>query len=185
MSLSVVKKLSLAILMVLSQLIAYVTLESDTECEGEQYIIMYEHHNTRCMMFSWLHSLTITVLVDEPWPGDVFALENSTVLFNCTTPSDSPLWSIDLASDGSNFQLQFSTGDEDLNNQGVYELPIINETGMPPTLRLLINDTAKNNGTKIFCDGGDESFETTLYVYGESHILFPTDTLYCLIYNND
>ena len=136
----------------------------------------------RCMTFSWLHSLTITVLVDEPWPRPyVFAPENSTVLINCTTTSDFPLWSIDLASDGSNSQLQFSTGDKNLNVHGVYELPSINETGMPPTLRLLINDTSKNNGTEIVCDDGNESFETTLYVYGESHILFPTDTLYCLI----
>ena len=122
------------------------------------------------MMFSWLHSLTITVLVDEPWPRDVFAPENSTVLINCTNTSDSPLWSIDLASDGSNSQLQFSTRAEDLNAHGVYELPLINETGMPPTLRLLINDTARNNGTDIVCDNGNESFETTLYIYGESNL---------------
>ena len=122
------------------------------------------------MMFSWLHSLTITVLVDEPWPRPyVFAPENSTVLINCTTPSDSPLWSIDLASDGSNSQLQFSNRAEDLNAHGVYELSLINETGMPPTLRLLINDTARNNGTDIVCDNGNDIFETTLYVYGESH----------------
>ena len=111
------------------------------------------------------------MLVDEPWPGpEVFAPENSTVLINCTTTGDSPLWSIDLASDGSNSQLQFSTRDNDLNAHGVYELPLINEIGVPPTLRLLINDTASNNGTKIVCDGENESFETTLYIYGEPYI---------------
>ena len=107
------------------------------------------------------------MVVDEPWPRpNVFAPENSTVLINCTTTSDSPLWSIDLASDGSNSQLQFPTRAENLNAHGVYELPSINKTGMPPTLRLLINDTASNNGTVIVCDDGNDIFETTLYVYG-------------------
>ena len=98
--------------------------------------------------------------VDEPWPTpNVFAPQNSTVLINCTTTSDSPLWSIDLASDGSNSQLQFSNRAEDLNAHGVYELPTINETGMLPTLRLLINNTARNNGTDIVCDDGNNLFE--------------------------
>ena len=111
------------------------------------------------------------MLVDEPWPRPyVFAPENSTILINCTTTTgDSPLWSIDLASDGSNSQLQFSNRAEDLNAHGVYELPLINGTGTASTLRLLINDTASNNGTKIVCDDGNESFVTTLYIYGESY----------------
>ena len=35
------------------------------------------------------------------------------------------------------------------------------------TLRLLINDTTRNNQTVIFCDLGVESYNTTLFVYGE------------------
>ena len=111
------------------------------------------------------------MVVDEPWPTPhVFAPENSTVLINCTSTATSllPLWSIDLANDASNFQLQFSSRAKRLNAHGVYELPTINKTGMPPTLRLLINDTSRNNGTEIYCDDDNVSFETILYVYGES-----------------
>ena len=95
--------------------------------------------------------------------------QTSTVLFNCTTNSDSPLWSINLDNDSITTQLQFSTRGAELNAHGLYELPQIETPGMPPTLRLLINDTAGNNQTEIHCDGEDESNLTTLFVYGMSH----------------
>ena len=45
----------------------------------------------------------------------------------------------------------------------------IETPGMPPTLRPLINDTARNNQTVITCTGlseSIESIETTLFIYG-------------------
>ena len=42
----------------------------------------------------------------------------------------------------------------------------INRDTRNATLRLLINDTARNNQTEIYCDGVDESFQTTLFVVG-------------------
>ena len=96
--------------------------------------------------------------------------QTSTVLINCTTSSDSPLWSINLDNDSIITQLQFSTRGAELNAHGVYELPQIETPGMPPTLRLLINDTARNNQTEIFCTGRlGESIETILFVNGMLH----------------
>ena len=78
-----------------------------------------------------------------------------------------PLWSVDLAGDPFPVRFQFNTHSATLNHHGVYELPSVtnHETGMI-TLRLLINDTAGNNQTLIDCAGIDESFLTTLFVFG-------------------
>ena len=77
-----------------------------------------------------------------------------------------PFWSIDLANDMKDFSLQFTGGQkEQLNAHGVYELPQTDRPGMPPTLRLLINDTARNNQTIIQCDqGATSTSSTTLFV---------------------
>ena len=56
----------------------------------------------------------------------------------------------------------------ELNAHGVYELPEV--PGMPPTLRLLISDTAMNNQTEIFCNRG--ALSTILFVYGGSTLMF-------------
>ena len=108
------------------------------------------------------------MLVGQPWPMPyLFVPENSTVIINCTTSSSAPLWSIDLGTDPDIAQLQFATRTDKLNANGVYELPPVEAQGLLSTIRLLINDTSMNNQTMIICDGGNEQFETTLYVYGK------------------
>ena len=105
----------------------------------------------------------VTVLVAEPWPTPyLFVPKDSTVTIDCTDQSGNDFLSVDLASDTSD--IQYRIGDQQLIDLGaaVYELPSI-ET--PPTLRLLINDTASNNGTKILCSTGQA---TTLFVFGRS-----------------
>jgi hypothetical protein len=93
----------------------------------------------------------------------------STVALNCTLVSSSdPLWSVDLAGDSSPVRFQFNTHSAKLNAHGLYELPSVTDhgTGMI-TLRLLINNTAVNNQTLINCAGGpNESFLTTVFVFG-------------------
>ena len=90
--------------------------------------------------------------------------QNSTIIINCTTDSDTPFWSIDPAGDqlGMTF-IQFATRSEELKAHGVYELPRIETPGMPPTLRLLINDTENNNQTVIQCVGSNVLHQTTVY----------------------
>ena len=80
-----------------------------------------------------------------------------------TKGAENPIWSIDLANDS------VSTQQHILNAHGVYELPRIETPGMPPTLRLLINDTALNNQTEIFCTGESTSNHSTLFILGKSH----------------
>ena len=103
--------------------------------------------------------------VSEPWPTPyLFVPQNSTVTMNCTTTGseDDPVfWAADLASDAS--LVQFRAGDRRFNDHGLYELP---RTGMPPTLRLFINDTERNNQTNIYCNRDVELF-TTLFIFGK------------------
>ena len=93
---------------------------------------------------------------------------------SCTlNDSNRSYWSIDLANDGTDSQKQFvELGGQRalLNSYGIFELPSIESEGNPLTLRLLINDTERNNRTKIFCISGLYfiSRETTLTVYGKS-----------------
>ena len=114
-----------------------------------------------------------TVFVDEPWPvPHIFAPRESTVEINCTAGerSYSPSWLIDLANDTKRSFLQFSNLNqkEQLNAHSVYQLPQIETPGMPPTLRLLINDTIQNNQTRIQCDRSETSESTTtLFVVGK------------------
>ena len=116
--------------------------------------------------FELLYHKIHTVLVSEPWPIPLFVPQNSTIIINCTTDSDTPFWSIDLANDSTDTQYHFSTRNDTLNAHGVYELPRIKPPGMPPTLGLLINDTTINNQTEIFCVGEIKSFQTTLFAVG-------------------
>ena len=108
------------------------------------------------------------VLVSEPWPVYVFAPQDSTIIINCTADSEHAFWSIDLANDSVSSQHQFSSREDILNDHGVYELPQIETPEMPPTLRLLINDTIRNNQTRIQCDRKATSESTTtLFVVGK------------------
>ena len=63
-------------------------------------------------------------------------------------------------------QYNYSSGGQlmKLNDGGFFELPPVR---VPPTQRLLINDTTMNNQTEILCTGVDASAETKLFVYGE------------------
>ena len=123
------------------------------------------------------------VSVREPWPSPILLVPQttSTVQFNCTI-SDSPLWSINLANDSSKLQDQFSSRGTKLNAHGLYELPQIETPGMPPTLRLLINNTAWNNQTVIYCSGEQShDFKTTLFVFGTLLTLCCADQLHFTI----
>ena len=114
-----------------------------------------------------------SVFVDEPWPvPHVFAPRESTVEIRCTAGERSytPSWLIDLANDTKMFSLHFNNLNqkEQLNAHSVYQLPPIVTPGMPPTLRLLINDTIRNNQTRIQCDKSATSVSTTtLFVVGK------------------
>ena len=109
------------------------------------------------------------MVVSEPWPMPyLFVPQNSTVTIHCPTDSGTPYWSIDLANDSTDTQYQFSTRQEVLNAHGVYQ---IETPGVPPTLRLLINDTAVNNQTVIYCLGGAVSHITTLFNIGRFIII--------------
>ena len=110
--------------------------------------------------------LNYTVLVVEPWPAQqLFVPQNATVELHCTAlnAEGRPFWSADLAGDSSS--VQFRAGDRQFNDNGLYELPA---EGTPPTLRLFINDTTRNNQTVVYCHRGDSmELSSTLFVYGE------------------
>ena len=94
---------------------------------------------------------------------------NSTVEIHCTALSDedTPFWAADLASDSKS--VQFRAGDREFNANGLYALPA---AGTPPTLRLLINDTAVNNQTVVYCNRDEKELSSTLFVYGKSTKLY-------------
>ena len=92
----------------------------------------------------------------------IFVPRESTMEIKCTAKEMdyTPFWLIDLANDIKDSSLQFTSGQKkQLNTHGVYELP--DRPEMPSTLRLLINDTARNNQTIIQCDQGTTSTSTT------------------------
>ena len=113
-----------------------------------------------------MNTFSLIVLVSEPWPVYIFAPQESTIIINCTAYSEPAFWSIDLANDSVSSQHQFTSREDILNDHGVYELPRIETPGMPPTLRLMINDTTGNNQTEIHCTGGNKSIHTTLFIIG-------------------
>ena len=129
------------------------------------------------MIFCTIIILIIyTVLVSgRSWPTPRLRVpQNSTVLFSCSLNDSLAYWTIDLASDGIDSQLQFveSGGQRSLlNANGVYELESV-ETATAPTLRLLVNDSTENNQTKIFCFGSlgnVNQLVTTLILYGKQN----------------
>ena len=105
-----------------------------------------------------LHEIEHTVQVPEPWPTpNLFVPRNSTVHINCTPSESFVFWSVELADDT---RTQYQSINPQFNANGFYELP---EVGMPTTLRLLINDTSRNNGTRIICS----TSKTTLLIFGK------------------
>jgi hypothetical protein len=99
-----------------------------------------------------MNTFSLIVLVSEPWPLPyLFAPQESTIIITCAAVDEHAFWSIDLANDSVSTQYQFGNREEILNAHGVYELPQIETPGMPPTLRLMINDTTGNNQTEILC----------------------------------
>ena len=109
---------------------------------------------------------------EPPWQTEhLFVPELSTIHMKCTSDSNStsPFWLVDLANDALGAaQIPFSSRADLLNANGVYEFPLINKTGMPPTVGLLINDTEMNNGTEVLCIGDNKSFKMKLFVFGKS-----------------
>ena len=93
--------------------------------------------------------------------------QDAYVLMNCTAGSHlSPVWSIDLANDSSSVQFQFGSRMELLNSHGFYELPKIEMSGTVIILRLLVNETTRNNETVIYCSHNSAPY-TTLSVFGK------------------
>ena len=105
-------------------------------------------------------------VADQSWPRFVYVPHNASVYKNCTTDSDNPFWSIDPAGDGLETPLQFSTRREALNNEGLFNIEV-SEGTVPPTLRLLINDTEVNNQTVIECVGEIVTHRTVIFLYGK------------------
>ena len=102
------------------------------------------------------------VQVPEPWPTPYLLVpRDSTVHMNCTSSETSVFWAVDLADDGT--PAQYRNTEAQFNDNGFYELPPV---GMPTTLRLLINDTSRNNGTQIICSG---ILETNLIIFGKQY----------------
>ena len=122
-------------------------------------------------MHSWLLYFCYAVLVSDPWPKPFLLVpQKSNIYMNCTVKSTSLFfWSINLANDSLSVQFQFGTGRSVLNAHGVYELPQSEISEETTILRLLINDTARNNGTVIHCTRTvSDSIATTLFVLGKS-----------------
>ena len=116
------------------------------------------------------------VLVRDRWPTPfLFVPPKSSVQINCLADSTSLFfWAIDLASHSSHVQFQFATQGAILNTHGVYELPPIHTSENSTILRLLVNDTVKNNETIIHCTPAaltSDSIDTTLFVLGKSTII--------------
>ena len=93
--------------------------------------------------------------------------QNSTLKMNCTAADDgnTPFWAIGLHA----MPAQARAGDGTIfKDHGFYVLPRIETQGMPPTLRLLINDTTINNQTEIICsDQSVVKLSTTLFIFGK------------------
>ena len=118
------------------------------------------------------------MFVDEPWPvPHIFVPRESIVEIRCTAGERNytPFWSIDLANDGKSSFLQFidrNNQEGQLNSQSVYQLPQMETPGMPPTVRLMINDTVRNNQTMIQCDrSATTGSTTTLFVISKVLII--------------
>ena len=103
--------------------------------------------------------------VSEPWPRPyLFVPRNSIIFVNCTVDALSPFWAIDLPDEDPT---QLRNTDSEFNANGFYELPAIETPGMLTVLRLLVNDTSRNNQTRIICSRSN--LDTTLITFGELH----------------
>ena len=113
-------------------------------------------------------NISFPVLVREPWPTPslLVPLKSSTVEIHCTSEQTlSPTaWAIDLGNDSSGFQYrtEIEADRHTLADYGIFKLET---AGKPPSLRLLINDTARNNQTKILCGS---ILSTTMLLFGMS-----------------
>ena len=82
----------------------------------------------------------------------------------------SPIWSIDIGSDGIMFPYQFGSQDAALHNAGLFRIA---EPATPTTERLLINNTAVNNQTMITCNRHQGAVATTtLFVFSRSLFMY-------------
>ena len=111
----------------------------------------------------------------------MYVPHNASVYINCTTDSNNPFWSINPAEDELDTFLQFFTRGEVLNDEGLYDIEVSGGT-VPPTLRLLINDTEVNNQTKIECIGRAVTNTTVIFLYGKlmSYTISPILCQFCV-----
>ena len=107
-----------------------------------------------------------SVLVSADWPNQLIRMPpNSTVEIHCKlAKNEDPFWSINLGEDPIDSAFQFGTRHTVLNAYGVFELP--KTPDIPPTLRMLVNDTNINNQTIIACVGLSESRRIVLFLQG-------------------
>ena len=127
--------------------------------------------STELTCYGYCFTIAVVEVPAKPqWPPTVYMPHNASVYINCTAHNNNDFWQIDLAGDMFDIFLQFGASGKVLNAHGVYELSRIETPGMPPTLRLLINDTQSNNKTIIRCFVESELHETTLYLYGKSSV---------------
>ena len=98
----------------------------------------------------------------------LFLPSNSSVDMYCRAVDNESLsFAVNLGSDASNLQMRTDIVRENqiLRMHGVYKLDNVIETpGMPPILRLRINNTSVNNGTEVICVNNGPT--TRLSIYG-------------------
>ena len=185
---------SLIIVLVLTNIDRRVICAHD--CQGKLFRKVYTYMAGFTTTIYWISVCFLilctfnSVFVDEPWPvPHIFVPRESIVEIWCTAGERSytPFWSIDLANDTKSSFLQFTdrnNQEEQINSQSVYQLPQIETLGMPPTLRLLINDTVRNNQTMIQCDRSATTVSTTtLFVIGKVLIIIALSSCLTLLTN--
>ena len=146
------------------------------QCEGKykRSIFAYMHgvlshrifNKCECAFIKCIPISLSVEVADQSWPSFIYVPHNASVYINCTTDSSNPFWSINLAGDNVDSFLPFFPRGEDLNNEGLYDIGVVGGT-VPPTLRLLINDTEVNNQTVIECVGRAVTHRTVIFLYGK------------------
>ena len=163
--------MALLVFLITGGLLGLVTAQCEGKYKPEVNLWLY----ARCTRifnkceYAFIKCIPISLSVevaDQSWPSFIYAPHNASVYINCTTNSSNPFWSINLAGDNVDSFLPFFPRGEDLNNEGLYDIGVAGGT-VPPTLRLLINDTEVNNQTMIECVGRAVTHRTVIFLYGK------------------
>ena len=115
----------------------------------------------------------LVVGVVTPFEPNMYVPVGAFVRVNCTVNSNqpNPVWLVHLAGTDTAIQFTFSASISLLNSRGFYLLSGLEDNGRVKTTRLLINDTAGENGTTIECIDASTAnvyHGTRLYIYGEN-----------------